>query len=204
MKRIIKLAAAAALAFSLASCESFLDTTNYWSNDSSNFPANATDAEQMLAGIYNILNFGADGSSALTNYFVWSMAASDDALGGGGQNDQRMQAFDLMLNFGNDLFNTQYVNRYTGIARANAAIEALPNCGVSELNQFMGEAFFMRAWYYYELASMFGNIPCPVASKADPTQPQISGEALWGQIIEDCKIAADIMPAVQAIGDRRE
>ena len=201
MKRIIKLAAAAALAFSLASCESFLDTTNYWSKDSSNFPANATDAEQMLAGIYNILNFGADGSSALTNYFVWSMAASDDALGGGGQNDQRMQAFDLMLNFGNDLFNTQYVNRYTGIARANAAIEALPNCGVAELNQFMGEAFFMRAWYYYELASMFGNIPCPVTSKADPTQPQISGEALWGQIIEDCKIAADIMPAKQSIGD---
>jgi hypothetical protein len=48
---------------------------------------------------------------------------------------------------------------------------------------------------------MFGNIPCPVTSQADATQPQISGEALWGQIIEDCKIAADIMPAKQAIGD---
>ena len=162
---------------------------------------NATDAEQMLAGIYNILNFGADGSSALTNHFIWSMAASDDALGGGGQNDQSMQAEDLMLNFGSDMYNTFYIDRYRGIARANAAIESLPNCGVPELNQYMGEAFFMRAWYYYELASMFGNIPCPVASKADPTQPQISGEALWGQIIEDCKIAADIMPAKQSIGD---
>ena len=201
MKKIFKLAALAAITISFASCESFLDTTNYWSKDSSNFPANATDAEQMLAGVYNILNYGADGSSALTNYFVWSMAASDDALGGGGQNDQSMQAFDLLLNFGSDLFNTQYVNRYTGIARANAAIEALPNCGVAELNQYMGEAFFMRAWYYYELASMFGNIPCPVVSEANPKAPQISGEALWGQIIEDCKIAADIMPAKQSIGD---
>jgi len=201
MKKIMKIAAIAALAFSLASCESFLDTTNYWSKDSSNFPANAADAEQMLAGIYNILNYGADGTSALTNHFVWSMAASDDALGGGGQNDQSMQAEDLLLNFGSDMYNLFYIDRYKGIARANAAIEAMPNCGVAQLNQYMGEAFFMRAYYYYELASMFGNIPCPVASEANPTAPQISGEALWGQIIEDCKIAADIMPAKQSTGD---
>ena len=200
MKRILKFAAIAALTLSFASCESFLDTTNYWSKDSSNFPVNATDAEQMLAGIYNNLNVSI-GNNVHLNHFLWSMAASDDALGGGGQNDQAMQAEDLLLNFGSDMYNGFYVDRYKGIARANAAIEAMPNCGVAQLNQYMGEAFFLRAWYYYELASMFGNIPCPVSSQADPTQPQISGEELWGQIIEDCKIAADIMPAKQAIGD---
>ena len=200
MKKILNIAAVAALALSFASCESFLDTTNYWSKDSSNFPVNATDAEQMLAGIYNNLNVSI-GNNVHTNHFLWSMAASDDALGGGGANDQTMQAEDLLLNFGTDMYNNFYEDRYKGIARANAAIEAMPNCGVAELNQYMGEAFFLRAWYYYELASMFGNIPCPVTSQADPTQPQISGEALWGQIIEDCKIAADIMPARQSRGD---
>ena len=200
MKYMMKIAALAVLAFSFASCESFLDTTNYWSKDSSNFPVNATDAEQMLAGIYNNLNVSI-GNNVHVNHFLWSVAASDDALGGGGANDQTMQAEDLLLNFGTDMYNNFYVDRYKGIARANAAIEAMPNCGVAELNQYMGEAFFLRAWYYYELASMFGNIPCPVSSQADPTQPQISGEALWGQIIEDCKIAADIMPARQSAGD---
>ena len=200
MKYMKKITALAVLAFSFASCESFLDTTNYWSKDSSNFPVNATDAEQMLAGIYNNLNVSI-GNNVHVNHFLWSVAASDDALGGGGANDQTMQAEDLLLNFGTDMYNNFYVDRYKGIARANAAIEAMPNCGVAELNQYMGEAFFLRAWYYYELASMFGNIPCPVSSQADPTQPQISGEALWGQIIEDCKIAADIMPARQSIGD---
>ena len=200
MKHMNKIAALAVLAFSFASCESFLDTTNYWSKDSSNFPVNATDAQQMLAGIYNNLNVSI-GNNVHTNHFLWSMAASDDALGGGGANDQTMQAEDLLLNFGTDMYNNFYEDRYKGIARANAAIEAMPNCGVAELNQYMGEAFFLRAWYYYELASMFGNIPCPVTSQADPTQPQISGEALWGQIIEDCKIAADIMPARQSRGD---
>jgi len=201
MKKIMKLAAVAAMVFSFASCESFLDTTNYWSKDSSNFPVNSTDAEQMLAGIYNNLNVSI-GNNVHVNHFLWSVAASDDALGGGGQNDQTMQAEDLLLNFGTDMFNNFYQDRYKGIARANAALETLPNCGVEDkLAQYMGEAFFLRAWYYYELASMFGNIPCPVTSNADPTLPQISGEALWGQIIEDCKIAADIMPAKQATGD---
>ncbi|MBO6173006.1 MAG: RagB/SusD family nutrient uptake outer membrane protein [Bacteroidales bacterium] len=201
MKKIMKLAAVAAMVFSFASCESFLDTTNYWSKDSSNFPVNSTDAEQMLAGIYNNLNVSI-GNNVHVNHFLWSIAASDDALGGGGQNDQTMQAEDLLLNFGTDMYNNFYQDRYKGIARANAAIESLPNCGVEDkLAQYMGEAFFLRAWYYYELASMFGNIPCPVTTTADPTLPQISGEALWGQIIEDCKIAADIMPAKQATGD---
>ncbi len=201
MKKIFTIAAIAALALSFASCESFLDTTNYWSKDSSNFPVNATDADQMLSGIYNNLNVSI-GSNVHVNHFLWSVAASDDALGGGGQNDQTMQAEDLLLNFGTDMYNDFYVNRYKGIARANAAIEAMPNCGVADkLNQYMGEAFFLRAWFYYELASMFGNIPCPITTTADPTLPQISGEALWGQIIEDCKIAADIMPATQSIGD---
>ena len=205
MNKIFKIAALAALTLSFASCESFLDSTNYWSKDSSNFPVNATDAEQMLAGIYNNLNsaIGADdGGNVGHDYFLWSIASSDDALGGGGQNDPQFQAEDLILNYGADMYNGFYVTRYKGIARANAAIEAMPNCGVEDkLNQYMGEAFFLRAWYYYELASMFGNIPCPVTSTADPTLPQISGEALWGQIIEDCKIAADIMPAKQATGD---
>ena len=201
MKKILNIAAIAAIVLSFASCESFLDTTNYWSKDSSNFPVNATDADQMIAGIYNNLNTSI-GNSVHVNHFLWSLAASDDALGGGGQNDQAMQAEDLLMNFGTDMYNTFYVDRYKGIARANAAIEALPNCGVEDkLAQYMGEAFFLRAWYYYELASMFGNIPCPVTTSADPTLPQLSGEALWGQIIEDCKIAADIMPAQMSSGD---
>lgn len=204
MKKILSIAAIAAMTFSLVSCEKFLDSQNYWSKDSSNFPVNETDADQMIAGIYNNLN-KVIGNSPLFAHHMWSEAASDNCLGGGGANDQAAQAEDLMMNFGSSMYDGFYTERYKGIARANAAIEALPNLGASmssdKVNQYMGEAFFLRAFYYYELASMFGNIPCPVTSTADPTLPQISGDALWGQIIEDCKIAADIMPAKKGTGD---
>ena len=195
MKKILYFAAVAVCA-SLVSCESFLDTTNYWSKTTEDFPANQADAEQILTGIYNNLNVSI-GNNVHQNHFLWSLAASDDCLGGGGANDQAMQAHDLLLNFGANLYEGFYKDRYTGIARANVAIETFKNCGLDEatLNQYLGEAYFLRAWYYYELASMFGNIPCPVTSSADATQPQISGEALWGQILQDAKTAADIMPS---------
>ncbi len=195
MKKILYFAAVAVCA-SLVSCESFLDTTNYWSKTTEDFPANQADAEQILTGIYNNLNVSI-GNDVHQNHFLWSLAASDDCLGGGGANDQAMQAHDLLLNFGANMYEGFYKDRYTGIARANVAIETFDNCGLDEatLNQYLGEAYFLRAWYYYELASMFGNIPCPVTSSADATQPQISGEALWGQILQDAKTAADIMPS---------
>lgn len=195
MKKILYFAAVAVCA-SLVSCESFLDTTNYWSKTTEDFPANQADAEQILTGIYNNLNVSI-GNNVHQNHFLWSLAASDDCLGGGGANDQAMQAHDLLLNFGANMYEGFYKDRYTGIARANVAIETFDNCGLDDttLNQYLGEAHFLRAWYYYELASMFGNIPCPVTSAADATQPQISGEALWGQILQDAKTAADIMPS---------
>ena len=196
MKKIFYFAAVAVSAMALSSCESFLDTTNYWSKTTEDFPANQADAEQILTGIYNNLNVSI-GNNVHQNHFLWSIAASDDCLGGGGANDQAMQAHDLLMNFGANLYENFYKDRYTGIARANVAIETFANCGLDEatLNQYLGEAYFLRAWYYYELASMFGNIPCPVTSAADATQPQIGGEELWGQILQDAKTAADMMPS---------
>ena len=202
MKNIFKIAAVAVIGLSFASCEKFLDSTNYWSKTTADFPATADDAVNMVTGIYNNLNV-LIGDSPLENFYLWSDLVSDDCLGGGGANDQKVQAIDLMMNFGTDMMNVVYTDRYKGVARANLAIETLKNCSLddSTLKQYMGEAFFLRAYYMYELASIFGNVPYPTSSSVNSAQPQISGEALWGQILEDCKIAADIMPAKKASGD---
>ena len=43
-----------------------------------------------------------------------------------------------MMNVGANMYDMFYTVRYVGIARANAAIEALPNCGVADkLNQYL-------------------------------------------------------------------
>ena len=195
MKKIFYFASVAVFALFTASCEDFLDTTNYWSKTTTDYPVCETDADQIITGIYNNLNVTI-GDNVHLNEFFWSLASSDDCLGGGGANDQAPQAEDLLLNYGADMYNTFYTGRYKGVARANLAIATLAQCGLSDAkyNQYMGEAHFMRAFYYYELASMFGNIPCPISTSADNTQPQITGEALWGQILEDCKKAIEYFP----------
>lgn len=199
MKKILYLGMAAAMM--LASCEDFLDTENYTQKNTGNYPQTATDAEQIITGIYNNLNV-ANANPQFT-FFYYSELASDDRLGGGGFNDQLMQSVDLLMNFGNSMYTQFYQDRYKGIFRANTALETLDNCeGVPEetLRQYKGEAYFLRAYYYYELASMFGNIPCPVQTVADPTLPQISGEPLWGQILQDLRDAIEIMPTKAQMG----
>ena len=194
MKKIFYLATVCLIALFTASCEDFLDTTNYWSKTTEDYPVSEGDADQVITGIYNNLNVSI-GNNVHLNEFFWSVCSSDDCFGGGGANDQAPQAEDLLMNFGADMYNGFYTDRYKGVARCNLAIATLKQCGLPDgkFNQYMGEAHFMRAYYYYELASMFGNIPCPITTSADATQPQISGEALWGQIIEDLKLAIEYL-----------
>lgn len=202
MKKILNFAAVAVAALTFASCESMLDTTNYWSKTTADFPATTEDYTQLITGIYNNLS-ATIGTNVHLNHFLWSNAASDDCFGGGGGNDPAMQAEDLMLNYGADMYNDFYCGRYKGIARANLAIEKINeklSAGADEdstlMKQYIGEAYFLRAWFYYELASMFGNIPCPITSNADATQPQISGVELWSQILTDLTEAIKVMPDV--------
>jgi len=66
-------------------CEDFLETQPLTDKTSSNFPQTAADAEQMMAGIYTIMN-NLQHQVDRSPFFIWEVA-SDDKLGGGGMND---------------------------------------------------------------------------------------------------------------------
>ena len=99
MKKIAYLLSAALFAGTLASCD--LDSMSMTSKDTSNFPVNAEDAAQALAGIYQNLN--AVNANPQETWHYYAMLASDDQYGGGGTNDKLMQAMDLILNYNVDM-----------------------------------------------------------------------------------------------------
>ncbi|MEZ5005475.1 MAG: hypothetical protein R2738_04690 [Bacteroides graminisolvens] len=68
------------------------------------YPLTAEDAEQVITGIYNNLNIV--NANPQYSFFYYSELASDDRLGGGGFNDQLMQAEDLMLNTGSTMYTS--------------------------------------------------------------------------------------------------
>ena len=152
------------------------------------------DGEATLAGVYENLN--AVNANPQESFLYYACLASDDQLGGGGTNDKMMQAEDLLCNYNADMTNNFYTQRYEGINRANTLIQALPNTALDDKlkAQYLGEAKVLRAFYYYELSSMYGNVPLRTEPGGDNIK-QSKIEDVWKQILQDLYKAATTMPA---------
>ena len=187
MKKIYLLAA--------ASCD-INSVENMAELSTENFPVSEEDGTAVLAGIYENLN--ATHANPQESFLYYACLASDDQLGGGGTNDKLMQAEDLLCNYNADMTNNFWAQRYEGLNRANTLIQALPNTAMSDAlkTQYLGEALFLRAYYYYELASFYGNVPLLTEPSGEMvTQGDVN--VLWGQILQDLRDAANMMPAVR-------
>ena len=80
---------------------------------------------------------------------------------------------------------------YQGIQRCNLLLEAKDKLSFApvENNNFLGQAYFMRAHYYFCLVTRFNEVPL-VLSTADGTLPKETPINIYNQIIEDLKRAA--------------
>lgn len=195
MKKIYLLAASALVAFGMTSCD-IDNVENVGELASGTFPVTEDDGMAALAGIYENLN--ATHADPQQSFIYNAALASDDHLGGGGDNDFLMQAEDLLCNHGTDMTNNFYKQRYEGINRANSLIEALPNCSLEDdvRNKYMGEAKFLRAFYYYELASMYGNVPVRTVPGGELLK-QGNIDDPWKQILQDLRDAVALLPAAK-------
>lgn len=194
MKKLVYLFAAAAMILT-SSCEDLLDSTDYTEKTTETFPESYSDMQQLVTGVYQ--NLSVVNANPQCSFLYAAQIASDDMYGGGGENDQTMQAYDILGNYQTNMTQQFYKDRYTGIARANAVIAGIdkPKDYPSKdaRNQALGEALTLRAYYYYELASFYGNIPLITSSTTEDV-PQAKPEEVWGQILLDLKTACDTMP----------
>ena len=199
MKTIIKSTAVLMAMMLFAGCEAFLDTESYTDRNTSNFPGNETDALQLVTGIYNTLNSGIyspDGT-----YWMTAMAASDECYGGGGQDDYNAQAADHLLVSDEDVHGDFWNTYYSGIARANMAIANLDKVEDEAMrNQLLGEAYFLRSFFLFELTQLCGEIPLissvPTNVEDAAKYPEPANiEAVYGTIAAGLKKAIEIMPS---------
>lgn len=193
MKKIKYFLGAALMAMvGLTSCT--LDAVNYTEMTSENYPTTTDDLNQALIGVYQNLNKVC--ANPQMSFLYVSMLASDDNLGGGGTNDKLMQAVDLLCNYQQNMTRQFWIDRYEGIDRANRVLAAIPNVEGDEatLNNIEGEAKFMRAFFYYELCSQYGIVPLYLTPSSELIAPTTAA-ATWGQILQDLRDAADLMPA---------
>jgi hypothetical protein len=179
-----------------SSCEKFLDTESFDKKNTGNFPVNVADANSMLTGIYSSLSAAI--SNVQNTHFYMAELASDDRFGGGGENDKDMQGLDHLMNTQPDRFLTFWTARYQGIFRANTAIETLDQVqgwtNEAQKNQVLGEVYFLRALYYFELSQMFGEVPLVLSTEVTNI-PKNPADETYAQIAEDLKNAISLMPS---------
>ncbi|WP_373516706.1 RagB/SusD family nutrient uptake outer membrane protein [Pricia sp.] len=92
-------------------------------------------------------------------------------------------------------------NFYTGINRANSIIANISKAGLEPTveEQKIAEARFLRGWYYFNLVKWFGGVPLQLEATADFSdesikKPRNSIEEVYNVIIEDLKVAENLLP----------
>lgn len=135
-----------------------------------------------------------------SEFFIGDVV-SDDALKGG-QGIADMASVHEMENFktqsNNEFLLDYYRAQYQGIARCNLALQEIPNVDVDAImdqrlkDRLIGEAKFLRAYYYFRLVRVFGGVPkvdFVVESSAQWKQPKATATEIYDLIITDLKDA---------------
>lgn len=202
MKKIKYFIALSTLIVATSSCEDYLDTDNIYGKSLDTYYQTPTDIEEAMAGVYNaIYVVTPEGSEPIAANLM-----SDMMLGGGGPDDASAKRVDNFIDPAEDTYRALWVQSYNGIARTNAIIERAAEADFSTFfgspeeaqrfkDQAIGEALFMRAFYYFRLAKFFGGVPMIVAIDDPKDVPRASYSETFAQIASDLKLAIETLPA---------
>ncbi|MBO9198794.1 MULTISPECIES: RagB/SusD family nutrient uptake outer membrane protein [Niastella] len=95
---------------------------------------------------------------------------------------------------------------FKGIERANICIKYIPKSDLyingtdaqkATLQKLYGEALTLRAQFFYEVIRNWGDMPAQFEPSADVTNlymPRVSTDVLYDQLLDDLKIAGDLVP----------
>lgn len=184
----------------LTACNGWLREDGPMTNRVGDFFTSAQTAVQVVNAAYVPLMWEYQGTY-YSEFFIGDIM-SDDALKGGQNISDMAAAYDLE-NFktisNNEIALQYYRAQYQGIARANLALEQIPlmedkdGTFTDELrSRLLGEAHFLRAYYYFRLVRLFGDVPIvtsPIYGSKDWRQPRSSVENVYKEIFEDLSAA---------------
>ncbi len=219
MKSLFKVLALV-LVFSVSSCKKDLykDPIGLITPDQINtdptlntIKSSVNSSYQMLANTLNLLGeWRWDLGLVFRNDVVLHDMASDDVKKKWNPDGDQAWMDDVSsFNFtsSNQAFNGQWSYNYEGISRANTAIsyltdaELLAKITIDEnlKNRLLGEAYFLRAFYYFDLVNNFGDVPLlvkPLTSftEAYSVAKREPKEKIWTQISEDLAQAKTLLP----------
>lgn len=200
MKQVKILIIIALMAILPSACEKdFLDRKPLIGATEENFYRTEADALAAVNAAYAPLQF--EISPAGHFRWIWGDIMSDDAIkGGSGDNDAnellQLETFRGPINTEN--LESEWAADYEGIYRANVVLERVPSIEMNEAlkTRILGEAHFIRAWFFYNLVTMFGGVPLVdhVLAPSEYNLPRAEASEVWALIESDLQTAAASLP----------
>ncbi len=166
---------------------------------------------QPLSNTLNILgNWDWNGGLVVRNDFIVQDIAAGDMLkkwAPDGDQAWMDEVGNFSFTANNPAFNGVWSYNFEAISRANRAIgnleneEVISQVGMDQnvVNRLLGEAYFLRAFNYFELVNHYGGVPLltqPLENFSDAIETAIrsSEEDIWGQITQDLSRAVELLP----------
>lgn len=175
------------------SCKDLLNVTNPSDLTLSSFFLNEDHARSSISSIYADLQPVYDGGgyggspylllelpTGLCNYRLAGSAGATN-----------LPLVELNIPSDNRYLLDYWSSHYRGIANANLAIKFIPDIEMDDVlkDQLIGEAKFLRAYYYYNLVRIFGDVPLildPIDLSSKELFPnRTSVELIYDAIISD-------------------
>ena len=182
--------------FQLLSCEGILDKEPIAILDAGSFFQTENDAVQSINAAYNPLLF-----NNANNNFLWAFAevTGDAAIpGGDGSRPGIVEMETFSYTPRTEELNSYWKLQFKGITQCNLVLDNIVKVNMPEStkNQIIGEALFLRSYYYFLLTQVFGDVPLYL-KVTPPDQLKIkksSKEDIYKQILSDCDKAANLLP----------
>jgi hypothetical protein len=154
----------------------------------------ASDAQQGINAVYS--TYHREGLSRWL-YFM-TMVRSDEGYSTSPNSDiiNTYDAFNI-TDYNDYLHTSVYQDDYIGINRCNQVLDNVPGISMDAAlkQQFLGEAKFMRGFFYYNLATIYGNVPIMLHSPTPTDYPSTSPQdSVLAQAEADLAYAATALP----------
>lgn len=178
-------------AFLLVSCAD-LDQAPVSETSDKNIPQTDADAIALVTPIYGPNTLLSTKYSYMSDLVTETTVSGENPNGGGGMLGL------LKWDGTNSYITSVWSTSYEAIARANDAIEKVgQSAKVSEAvrRRVVGEAQFMRAYYYFYLVQFFGPIPLVTTTDGGQHTVRNTETEVYGQIVADLTAAAAALPA---------
>jgi hypothetical protein len=155
-----------------------------------------------------------DGWGYTVNKIAIGEEVVDNANGGGSDPGDRPQTFEVGTGRplpSNALLFETWNNRYRGVGKCNIALDAFERNGAklienglpeAELGRYIAEVKFLRAWYYFDLITVFKEVPLVLSVETPDTRKEKSTiQQLHDQLYKDLDeaINEEAFPRLQAI-----